>query len=84
MEMQDIREGFWAWVGRRRAGDNPRGDFIRDTQDALSRGLNPDALLNHIVNERAEQEDDLLWRRYASENNLSSEVASKYLRSDPQ
>ena len=83
MATKDIREGFWAWVGGRRAGDNPRGDFIRDTQEALARGLDPDTLLNQVANERAEKEHDLLWCRYARENNLSPEVVGMSLRLGP-
>ena len=33
--------GFWDWVGSRRAHDNPRGDFIRDTRDLLNAGVHP-------------------------------------------
>ena len=80
LEMKDIRESFWAWVGDRRAGDDPRGDFIRDTKEALSSGLDPDTLLDR-ANERAEEEHDLLWHRYAKENNLSPEVVGMYSRS---
>ena len=29
---------FYEWVTTRRAGDNPRGDFIRDTRDAFYTG----------------------------------------------
>ena len=29
---------FYEWVTTRRAGDNPRGDFIRDARDVFKRG----------------------------------------------
>ena len=32
---------FWSWVCARRAHDNFRGDFIRDTRDLVEMGVNP-------------------------------------------
>ena len=37
---------FWTWVVRRRRHDNPRGDFIADTQEEWAAGRNPDATLS--------------------------------------
>ena len=76
--MEDVRSDFWSWVGGRNAGDNPRGDFIRDTKSLLDAGINPDTRLDRAV-ERAEEEHDLLWRRYAKENNLAQAVLERYL-----
>ena len=32
---------YWNWVISRRAHNNPRGDFIKDTRDALADGSDP-------------------------------------------
>ena len=32
---------LWTWVCARRAHDNPRGDFIRDTRDLVRIGIDP-------------------------------------------
>ena len=37
-----MSKDFWNWVASRRAHDNPRGDFIRDTRDRLADGNDPD------------------------------------------
>ena len=42
--MED-RDGFWDWVATRRACDNPRGDFIRDTRDLMKNGGDPGAAM---------------------------------------
>lgn len=41
MERQARIDPFWYWVAERRAHDNPRGDFVRDTRDLLSRDRDP-------------------------------------------
>ena len=81
--MKDIRWSFWTWVGSRKAGDNPRGDFIRDTRGALAAGANPDTLLHQAI-DRAGKEHDLLWRRFARENDLSPEAFNEYLLIPPK
>ena len=40
---------FFAWVASRRAGDNSRGDFIRDTREALANGAPTEAALNGLA-----------------------------------
>ena len=72
------REKFWVWVGNRKAGDNPRGDFIRDTREILSADTDPDHRLGHAVS-RAQKEHDLLWRRYASENGMPENLVLLHL-----
>ena len=37
----NLEAAFWNWVCNRRAGDDPRGDFIRDTRLLLEVGKNP-------------------------------------------
>ena len=32
---------FWQWVVKQAAGDDPRGDFIRDTRELIGRGDEP-------------------------------------------
>lgn len=41
---------FWRWVCARKAHNNPRGDFIRDTRDLIRRGIDP-----------ATQEAEMCW-----------------------
>ena len=42
----NLPAAFWNWVCNRQAGDNPRGDFIRDTRDLLRVGRDsPDEVL---------------------------------------
>ena len=73
------REGFWVWVGDRKAGDNARGDFIRDTRDFLSTDADPDIRLYDAVR-GAQQEHDVLWRRYAREQGLPEETVTTFLQ----
>lgn len=42
-EWIDLQDEFWGWVVSRRARDNTRGDFIRDTRDLLRIGKDPGA-----------------------------------------
>ena len=75
------RERFWVWVGDRKAGENPRGDFIRDTRDLLSVDIDPGGRLLYGASE-AMEEHDILWRRYSKENSIPASVASMYLYMD--
>ena len=59
--------GFWLWVTRRRAGDNPRGDFIRDTRFLVSvHGPDADTLRARLYSgcDEARRECLLLQSRY--------------------
>ena len=63
------RERFWAWVCNRKDGENPRGDFIRDTRDILSTDVDPESRLSQACIE-AQREHDLLWRKYLRDHGL--------------
>ena len=76
-----VRKDFWLWVKEQDAGDDPRGDFIRDTQSALSGGIDPDSLMADGVS-RARQEHDSLWRRYATERRIPEETIVLFLLED--
>lgn len=52
----------WQWVAGRVAGDNPRGDFIRDTRAALESGLDPDSEVRHACREALNECSTLLRR----------------------
>ena len=54
---------FWKWVCARRAHDNPRGDFIRDTRDLVRIGIDPGTREASMYWE-AEREYDRLRREY--------------------
>lgn len=48
---------FLRWVAARRAHDNPRGSFIRDTRDLLEvydTASNPDHILSYIESRASE------------------------------
>lgn len=64
---------FWKWVTGRRAHDNPRGDFIRDTRDLVKAGLDPGPrILGAPTEVRAEYER--LLREFArSESGIPEE-----------
>lgn len=57
---------FWQWVCKRNAYDNPRGDFIRDTREAVQMGRDPAGYLPGAV-ERAYEEYQKLRRQYERE-----------------
>ena len=59
-------KAFWEWVCRLHACDNPRGDFIRDTREAMERGLDPATELVHGVYE-AQEEFHKLCQEYERE-----------------
>ena len=50
---------FWAWVCARRAHDNPRGDFIRDTRELVRMGINPGERIVGACAEALEEYDKL-------------------------
>lgn len=50
---------FWKWVSKRKAGRNPRGDFIRDTRDVIEMGANPDEKIIGACNEAKDEYDKL-------------------------
>ena len=56
---------FWKWVTERKAHDNPRGDFIRDTRDILKAGNDPNKSLRFACEKAIEEYDALLkqWKR---------------------
>ena len=56
---------FWQWVASRRAGENPRGDFIRDTRDFLGAGGDPEERIATACPE-ARDEYERLQRQYAA------------------
>ena len=63
------RPNFFEWVATRRAGNNPRGDFIRDTREGLRahHGPNRDAELTALLDggcEGAHIACRLLFREY--------------------
>ena len=65
MKSPDYNEDFWNWVASRRAHDNPRGDFIRDTSRVLSLNKSPNDFYTRISsNEVAMEELDKLWKKY--------------------
>ena len=39
---------FWNWVANRKAHDNPRGDFIRDSRDLLATGVDPGKAIRRV------------------------------------
>ena len=80
-EESQVRKTFWQWVSQQDAGDGPRGDFMRDTQDCLSQGLDPDMEMTSSVS-RAKEEHDLLWREYAEEIGIPEDVITQYLLAD--
>ena len=54
---------FWAWICAQADGDDPRGDFIRDTRDLVRIGIDPDTRL-YRVEGVVEKEYDRLRREY--------------------
>lgn len=54
---------FWRWVVSRKAGDDPRGDFIRDTRDLLNNGGDPEPRIATACPE-AQAEYERLRRQY--------------------
>lgn len=54
---------FWAWVASRRAHQNPRGDFIRDTRDLLAAGIDPSTRIVGAC-EEARREHEKLRREW--------------------
>ena len=62
-----MNKDFWQWVCERNAYDDPRGDFIRDTREAIRRGDNPDDHLPDAV-ERAYEEYQKLRLQYEQEH----------------
>ena len=59
---------FWQWVASRKAHDNPRGDFIRDTRDLLRMGIDPTTHEHRILQDHViEREYRGLIRQYLRE-----------------
>lgn len=54
---------FWAWVASRRAHQDPRGDFIRDTRDLLAAGIDPSTRIGRACGE-ARREHEKLRREW--------------------
>lgn len=60
--------GFWQWVCQRRAFDNPRGDFIRDTRDLVDAGIDPETRIHRLrSNPEAERQYRRLLKGYQRE-----------------
>ena len=62
------QKGFWMFVYTRRAHDNPRGDFIRDTQSLVDLGKSADDIRGHLLHygcDRAQREFARLTRQYS-------------------
>ena len=59
-------DAFYAWVASRRAGDNPRGDFIRDTRRILEVGRRNPACDILLACDEAIREHDKMMRQYAN------------------
>ena len=61
-------DSFWEWVASRNAGDNPRGDFIRDTRTLLTAGGDPNARIASACAEAREEYEKLKtrWQRLNS------------------
>ena len=49
------RDAFWNWVCNRRAGDDPRGEFVRDTRVLLEVGKSPGQRLGSACTEAIEE-----------------------------
>ena len=70
-------QAFFAWICTRRACDNPRGDFIRDTRDMvdmLDKGIVDESRVNYRLLtgcEEAHVEHHRLARQYERETGRS-------------
>ena len=62
----NLPTAFWNWVCNRQAGDDPRGDFVRDTRNQLQLGKSPGQRLSSASTEAA-QEYIRLRTRWAAE-----------------
>ena len=71
------REEFWIWVGRRKAGDDPRGDFVRDTRELLRSDIDPGRELISGCLEAMKQHDHL-WQRYCKEKRVPDSTVRLY------
>ena len=60
-------DSFWEWVASRNAGDNPRGDFIRDTRTSLAAGSDPNVwIASATACAEAREEFEKLRKRWES------------------
>ena len=61
-------DSFWEWVASRNAGDNPRGDFIRDTRTLLAAGSDLNVRIVSACAEAREEYEKLKkrWQRLFS------------------
>ena len=55
---------FWNWVASKRAHENPRGDFIRDTRELLANGKDPDKVIYRAACSEALDEYHRFRRRW--------------------
>ena len=62
----NLQAAFWNWVCNRRVGDDPRGDFVRDTRILLEVGKDPGTRLGEASTE-AVHEYIKLRTRWAAE-----------------
>lgn len=67
---------YWNWVISRRAHNNPRGDFIKDTRDILAAGYDPNLKIQ-MGSSQAQEEDEKLYRKWISLGN--NPQARRYL-----
>ena len=66
--MCERRADFWKWVVSLRAGDNPRGDFIRETRALLDIDVDPGTRIASSACPEAQEELDKLEKRYQKES----------------
>ena len=68
------QSAFWRWVCERKAHDNPRGDFIRDTRDLVRAGIDPETRL-HRLRENPEAESQ--FRKLVTEYEKTQRAGEK-------
>ena len=62
---------FWQWVYRRKAFDNPRGDFIRDTRDLIDADIDPETRIHRLhSNPEGERQYRKLLKNYEREKEI--------------
>ena len=44
----ESRTAFWKWVANRPDGDDPEGDFVRDTRDLIEMGIDPETRVGRM------------------------------------
>ena len=73
LRTREANAAFWKWVTGRKAHNNPRGDFIRDTRNLVEAGIEPGSRILGASTE-AKTEYWRLLREFArSESGMSEE-----------